>query len=166
MSVFFVGLSFWKCGSRKIYAVRVTTHVPLKGSAKSKAKASYSSCYDISDDSDEDFTPKKTRGGNHGDIQMVNSQINEVKSMVSDILKVNQTLSLPLGVVKLLRDAFICKICLSTPMKPPVIAAKCCNSLIGCEECVNHWYDGADGLSKKLVSTLQWTKRICLYLSV
>ena len=75
MSVFFVGLSFWKCGSRKIYAVRVTTHVPLKRSAKSKAKASYSSCYDISDDSDEDFTPKKTRGDNHGDIQIVNSQI-------------------------------------------------------------------------------------------
>ena len=59
---FFVGLSFWNCGSRKIYAVRVTTHVPLKRPAKSKAKASYSSCYDISDDSDEDFTPKKTRG--------------------------------------------------------------------------------------------------------
>ena len=135
MSVFFVGLSFWKCGSRKIYAVRVTTHVPLKGSAKSKAKASYSSCYDISDDSDEDFTPKKTRGDNHGDIQIVNSQINEVKLMVSDTLKVNQILSLPLGVVKLIRDAFICKICLSTPMKPPVIASKCCNSLIGCEEC-------------------------------
>ena len=27
---FFVRFSFWKCGSRKIYAVRVTTHVPLK----------------------------------------------------------------------------------------------------------------------------------------
>ena len=146
---FFVRLSFWKCGSRKIYAVRVTTHVPLKRSAKSKAKASYSSCYDISDDSDEDFTPKKTRGDSHGDIQIVNSQINEVKSMVSDILKVNQILSLPLGVVKLIRDAFICKICLSTPMKPPVITSKCCNSLIGSEECVNHWYDGADGLRKK-----------------
>ena len=75
--------------------MRVTAHVPLKRSAK--AKASYSSCYDISDDSDEDFTPKKTRGGNHGDIQMVNSQINEVKSMVSDILKVNPIFSLPWG---------------------------------------------------------------------
>ena len=87
-------------------------------SAKSKAKASYSSCYDISDDSDEDFTPKKTRGDNHGDIQIVNSQINEVKSMVSDISKVNQILSLPLGVVKLLRDAFICKISLHTYETP------------------------------------------------
>ena len=122
-----------------MYAVRVISNirVPLKRSAKSKAKANYTSCYDISDDSDEDFTPKKSTGVNHGDIQMVNSQISEVKSMVCDILKVNQSLPLPLGVVKLLRDAFKCKICHATPMTPP------------CEECVNTWYDGADGLSKK-----------------
>lgn len=144
-------MAFWKCGSRKIYAVRVISNirVPLKRSAKSKAKANYTSCYDISDDSDEDFTPKKSTGVYHGDIQMVNSQISEVKSMVCDILKVNQSLPLPLGVVKLLRDAFKCKICHATPMTPPVIATKCCNSLLGCEECVNTWYDGADGLSKK-----------------
>lgn len=148
---YFAGLAFWKCGSRKVYAVRVISNsrASFKRSAKSKAKANCISYYDISDDSDEDFTPKRSRGVNHGDIQMVNSQISEVKSMVSDILKVNQTLSLPLGVVKLLRDGFICKICHATPMMPPVIATKCCNTLLGCEECVNAWFDGADGLSKK-----------------
>ena len=112
---YFAGLAFWKCGSRKIYAVRVisNTRAPLKRSAKSKAKANCISYYDISDNSDEEFTPKRSRGVNHGDIQMVNSQISEVKSMVCDILKVNQT------------------------------------TLLGCEECVNAWFDGADGLSKK-----------------
>ena len=44
------------------------------------------SYYDISDDSYEDFTPNRSRGVNHGDIQMVNSQINDVKSMVCDII--------------------------------------------------------------------------------
>ena len=99
--LYFAGLAFWKCGSRKIYAVRVisNTRAPLKRSAKSKAKANCTSYYDISDNSDEEFTPKRSRGVNHGDIrQMVNSQISEVKAMVYDILKVNQTLSLPLGV--------------------------------------------------------------------
>ena len=38
--------------------------------------------------------------------------------MVIDIKQVNQILSLPIGVVKLLRDAFICKICHVAPMKP------------------------------------------------
>ena len=67
--------------------------------------------------------------------------------MVCDILKVNQ--ALPLGVVQLLREAFVSKICHATPMTPPVIATKCCNTLHGCEECVITWFDGADGLSKK-----------------
>ena len=60
------------------------------------------SYYDISDDSYEDFTPNRSSVVNHGDIQMVNSQINDVKSMVCDIMKVNQALSLPLGVVRVL----------------------------------------------------------------
>ena len=125
--MFFAGLALWKCGSRKICAVGVisNTRASLKRSAKSKAKATSISYYDISDDSDEDFTPNKSRGVNHGDIQMVNSQISEVKSMVCGILKVKQTLPLPLGVVKLLRGAFMCKICHATPMTPPVIATKC-----------------------------------------
>ena len=69
--------------------------------------------------------------------------------MVSDKMQVNQVLSLPIGVVKLLRDAFMCKICHVTPMKPPLIATKCCSSLLGCEECFNAWYEGVDRLSKK-----------------
>lgn len=36
-----------------------------------------------------------------------------------------------------------------TPMKPPIIATKCCSSLLGCDECVNSWYDSVNGLSKK-----------------
>ena len=104
---------------------------------------------DITDDSDEEFIPKKRRDCKNGDYPLVISGITEIKSMVSDILQVNEMMSLPIGVVKLVRDAFMCKICRVTPMDPPIIATKCCNSLIGCEVCVNAWYDGADGLSKK-----------------
>lgn len=41
------GLAFWKCGGRRIYAVRVINNMraPLKRSAKSKATST--SCYDI-----------------------------------------------------------------------------------------------------------------------
>ena len=49
--------------------------------------------------------------------------------MVIDIMQVNQILSLPIGVVKLLRDAFICKICHVAPMKPLLIAT---NALGAC----------------------------------
>ena len=39
-------------------------------------KAISTSYYDISDDSGEAFTPKRSRGVYHGDIKRVNSQIN------------------------------------------------------------------------------------------
>ena len=62
--------------------------------------------------------------------------------MVCDILKVNLSLSVPLGVVKVLRDVF--KICHAMPMKAPVTATNCCNTFLDCEECVMTWFDGAD----------------------
>ena len=135
---------FWKCRGRRIYAFRVNSNIlaSLKRSAKLNAKAISSSYYDVSNDSHEDPTPKRSRGVNHGDMQIVNSQINGVKSMVCDILK-----SCPcrlIGVVKVLRDIFMCKICHAMPMKAPVNATNCCNTLLDCKECVMTWFDGAD----------------------
>ena len=54
-----------------------------------------------------------------------------------------------IGVVKLVRDAFMCKICHKTLIKPPVITTKCCSTLLMCEACVHRWYNGNDGVSKK-----------------
>ena len=144
---FFSGFAFWKCGSRKVYAVRLSSSTRAKRTAKSKAKAALSSVFDVSDDSEEDFMipSKKSRG----EIEIVRSDIAEIKSLVTDILQINQILPLPLGVIKMIKDAFMCKICHETPMKPPIIATKCCSSLLGCEVCVNTWYDGAQGLTKK-----------------
>ena len=51
------------------------------------------------------------------------------------------------GLKLLLTDALKCKICLDSPAKPPLILAKCCKSILGCQQCVNGWYkDG--GLTK------------------
>lgn len=67
---YFVGLVFWKCGSRKIYVVRVISNswVFLKRLVKLKVKVNCILYYDIFDDSDEDFIFKRFRGVNYGDI--------------------------------------------------------------------------------------------------
>lgn len=109
-------------------------------------------CFDVSDDRKDEFVPKSSKKAKlvtNTDFEELKSQINEIKEMLNDILQVNQEVSLPLGVVKLLRDAFMCKICHETPIKPPVIATKCCCTLLGCKVCVNRWYEGTDSLSKK-----------------
>jgi rubrerythrin len=141
-------LSFWKCGSRKIYAVKTN---PRSTKRLNKSKEKIISHYDVSDDSDDEFvsTSKKAKLVTSMDFQQLKSQLDEMKGMINDILQVNQEVSLPVGVVKLVRDAFMCKICHVTPITPPVIATKCCSTLLGCEVCVNRWYNGTDSLSKK-----------------
>lgn len=61
---------------------------------------------------------------------------------------VNKFLPLPPCLIKLVSDAFKCKICLRAPMTPPVIATRCCNVLIGCSICTNEWFSGDGGLDK------------------
>ena len=108
---FISGLKFWKCASRKLYAVA------RKHELRTNSR-SYNSM-DITDDSDEEFIPQKRRDCKNGYNPLVISGKTEIKSMVSDILQVNEMMSLRIGVVKLVRDAFMCKICRVTPMDPP-----------------------------------------------
>ena len=57
-------------------------------------------------------------------------------------------IDVPLGFRGLLQDSLKCKICHISPMKPPIILAKCCRSILGCESCVNRWYEETDALTK------------------
>ena len=84
----------------------------------------------------------------HQEIAEMSHTLNDVSKAVSDITQVSKSMALPLSVVKLVGDSFRCTICLKQPMTPPIVAAKCCNILLGCASCVNQWYSGADGLDK------------------
>lgn len=93
---------------------------------------------DVSDGSDDDFVPKTFKAAEKDqDVHKMRGVIADVKCMVTKMLEVNKSLPLPLGITKLVKEAFQCKICHKTPMKPPIIATKCCSSLLGCDECVN-----------------------------
>ena len=105
-------------------------------------------------DSDDDYDPIPKRVKDSL-IRRVESKVNEaredidtIKEAIQDIMHLNSQSKLPLGIVRLLRDAFQCKICLEIPVKPPAIISKCCKTIIGCEECVNKWYSGTDALTK------------------
>ncbi len=47
-----------------------------------------------------------------------------------------------------LTDAFRCKICQNTPFVPPIILARCCTNIIGCQTCVDRWFSGPNALQK------------------
>ena len=78
--------------------------------------------------------------------------VSEVKEMRKDfklVFEVNETMNLPIALRKVLADTFRCCICQSTPIVPPVIFARCCKSIVGCQVCVDTLYCGEDGMTKK-----------------
>ena len=48
-----------------------------------------------------------------------------------------------------LEEAFSCIICRRIPARKPLITCSECNSLIGCQKCVNEWYSGLQGFHQK-----------------
>ena len=94
----------------------------------------------------DDTTIKITRI--ESKVNDVREDIDTMKEAIQDILHLNEKSKLPMGLQRLIRDAFQCKVCLSIPINPPVIMSKCCKTVIGCERCVNAWYSGPEALTK------------------
>lgn len=70
--------------------------------------------------------------------------LGNVESKLDKIFNVSQNMAIPIAVKSTLYDTFKCIICHS-PMTPPIIFAKCCKSIIGCQTCVDTWYRGEEG---------------------
>ena len=79
------------------------------------------------------------------ELQNNSSTLDECKTRLQELIVVNKFLPLPPCVIKLVSDAFKCKICLKAPVTPPVIARWCCNVLIGCRIGINGWFFGDGG---------------------
>ena len=125
----FIGLTFWKSPRRRIYAV-------LQDS-------------DTSDEDDVSEPRPKTllktdRWTELMDkVDTIGNDIEEMKSFTKD-----SKTNLPIKLQNDIQEVFKCSICHSAPLKPPVIVAKCCKNIVGCEECVNTWYNGENAMIK------------------
>ena len=129
-----LGLKFWKCGSRRIYAVR-------EGDTKKVITVSSDSSSDESD-----FVPLTKR--RRETIDRIANDVKIIKGEVASLFEVTKMTKVPLGVKKIMIDTFRCTICQGTPMVPPVIFSKCCKNLIGCQRCIDQWYSGTEGMSR------------------
>ncbi len=105
-------------------------------------------------DSDNEVTSKRTKS-NSVAVEVIADKIDDlrddivsVKCVMQDVLCLSSSSNIPLGLQRLIRDSFQCKICLAAPITPPVMLSKCCKTIIGCESCVNQWYSGDDALTK------------------
>lgn len=140
------GLKFWKSTRRKLFAVSKSN---LKGKSRKRERDV------ITVDSDVDEPTLSKRSRDSITIRLIDSKLDDVKDdvesikeAVQDISHLNERCKLPIGLQRIVRDTFQCKICLNILLKPPAMMAKCCRIIIGCEECVNNWYSGSEALTK------------------
>ena len=116
-----IGLKFWKVPSRKLFAIE------RRGSKRKR--------YD--DDDDDDPSHKML------------CQLSNIDKKLTKIMEVTPNLNLPIGFISLLHESFTCCVCKVSPMIPPIIFARCCKSILGCQRCIDRWYRGEPGIEKR-----------------
>ena len=65
------------------------------------------------------------------------------------LYKIDKCMNVPIALHQKLSVTFKCNICQHAPISPPVIFARCCKSILGCQTCVDTWYKGDGGITKK-----------------
>lgn len=101
---------------------------------------------DSSDDNVEE-TPKRKKKADDK-MQLLIDEMTATKELLTEMATLSADAELPLPFKRLINDTFKCCICHSVPMKPPVIIARCCKNMLGCQGCVDRWYSGPDQMTK------------------
>jgi len=152
------GAKFWRQSRRKVFAISASD---LKGKGTKRKKHADTLLSESESEEEEPDRKRKRHSGDGGpdrEIRVlrgiaeiksdVSNSFEEVKETLQHMLKFNAAMRVPLWLYRLIGDTFMCTICRSIPIKPPVIMTKCCKSILGCEACVNSWYSGEEALTK------------------
>ena len=135
------GMGFWKCPRRKVYAVS------NKDLTDSTPHSSWKRPIMVDSD-DDNFEPRSKKARKEDKLDMVLDEVQGVKASLVEMMALTQDSKVPMGLKRIIRDTFKCRICHTVPIKPPVIVTKCCKNILGCESCINKWYSGSEALIK------------------
>ena len=145
---------FWRVPTRKFYAIKRPDR-DCKDKRKSKKRPSHTINESSSDTDDflprANLTKKKCLGDgpSGGDWLSIRDDISAIRQDIQWLYQIDKRMKIPTALYRKLSDAFKCNICQHAPITPPVIFARCCKSIIGCQTCVDTWYRGDSGISKK-----------------
>ena len=114
-----------------------------------KKRSSTSSTINISSsDSESEVLPVIKRRRTSLDsfkLQHIQDDINVMKDELSKVFLRTSAMQVLIALRRLLFDTFQGSICRATPMKPPIIFARYCKTIFGCQLCVNTWYRNEEG---------------------
>ncbi len=144
LSFHHIGLKFWKVPSRKIYAVLESQL--SKGKSPIRRKVCIN--LDSEDSSDFDLPLKKKQKKIKASTDHVVEELKGLKTDIRSLFQITKFMKFPPGLYVLFTDTFKCSICLGI-ITPPVIFARCCKNILGCESCVDDLYNVENGSAKQ-----------------
>ena len=138
---------FWRVPTRKFYAVKRERREKRKLKRRAPRQ-------DSSSDTDDflpfiNVTKKRANDAPSSEIRIIREDISAIRHDIQYLHHIDKRMKIPTALHRKLSDAFKCNICQHSPITPPVIFARCCKSIIGCQSCVDTWYRGDSGISKK-----------------
>ena len=131
-------MKFWKSVNRKLYAISEDQLPTYRGKKRARTSLPVHS--------------KETPPREESPYDILLSKMSKIDKGLQDVQVAMWTRKCPMKMIEPLRVSitatFRCKICHTTPLRPPVIVAKCCNNILGCQRCVDIWYS-QDGRSPR-----------------
>ena len=132
-----IGLQFWKCGSRKFFAILKDEIDDGNGRNKRRKVSTDTSDHALQSIAEE--------------IVSVKTEIQAARAEVKEIIKIKNASDIPISLQQALNESLKCKICMGIS-KPPVIFGKCCQQLLGCQSCVDKWFGGTGSFEKTCIN--------------
>ena len=102
----------------------------------------------LTSSSDDDFIRPRMKRKRSTEASLLSSEFIQMKESLDKVFLLTSSMTIPIGLKNILYETFKCSICQSTPMVPPIIFAKCCKCILGCQTCVDTWYRGEEGQTR------------------
>ena len=94
-----------------------------------------------------------TAWGSHthtSQLSLIREDVQALHEDMKCLFSIDRRMKIPTALYQWLADTFQCNICRLALITLPVIFARCCKSIVGCQWCVDEWYRG----------TLEWWRAV------
>ena len=81
-------------------------------------------------------------------LSLIREDVQALREDMKCLFSIDRRMKIPTALYWQLADTFPCNICRLAPITPPVIFARCCKSIVGCQGCVDEGYRGDTGMTK------------------
>ena len=79
----------------------------------------------------------------------IKEELGAIRQNLRCLFEIDSRMKVPVALYRQLCGTFKCVVCHSAPIEPPVIFGRCCKAILGCQSCIDTWFQGEEGMTKQ-----------------